>query len=53
MRYEFYEYVGYRTVRAWGAWWACFQIIEVGHLTFYGVKLWGLALYVRWNTPRA
>lgn len=39
-------------IRATGPWFLCVQKVESGFGTFYGVKLWGLAFYVRWNLPK-
>ena len=40
------------TLRAWGPWWLNVQVLEHGLGTFYGIKIFGLALYVRWNLPK-
>lgn len=43
-------------LRVRGPWWCCVERLEMkdqevapGFGVFYGFKLWGLAVYVRWN----
>jgi len=50
LKHTFYESWAAK-INAWGTWFLCFEILKTSFGNFYGIKIFGLCLYVRWSLP--